>query len=161
MLAPSKVHGVELRDALQRRPVMSGLRDAVTAAITQIEQLVNHGEDTTAAIETLNEITGHGFEVDDFSYSCGAPDRAELIELACTPPPVRLPDVTRDELVEIVRRILADPTDDWYIAAFDLNTVMPGASGLIFHPPSELANATADASDLGVDGCGRLTGIVA
>jgi hypothetical protein len=28
-----------------------------------------------------------------------------------------LPDVTRDELVEIVRYILADPTDDWYIAS--------------------------------------------
>jgi hypothetical protein len=55
-----------------------------------------------------------------------------------------LPDVTRDELVEIVLRILADPAEDWYIAAFELNTVMPGPSGLIFHPPPELADATAD-----------------
>lgn len=110
-----------------------------------IEQLVDRGEDATTAIETLNETSGHSFGVEDFHYYCGAPDRAELIEWACTPPPVQLPDITRDELVEIVRRILADPTDDWYITAFDLNTVMPGASGLIFHPPSALANATAEA----------------
>ncbi|GLY04229.1 hypothetical protein [Actinoplanes sp. NBRC 101535] len=100
--------------------------------------------DATAALETFNKTTGHSFAVEDFSYRCGAPGRAELIEWACTPPPVRVPDITRDELVEIVRRILADPTDAWYIAAFDRNTVMPGASGLIFHPPSELANATAE-----------------
>ncbi|RAK36632.1 hypothetical protein B0I29_108222 [Actinoplanes lutulentus] len=111
----------------------------------QIEQLVDRGEDAAGAIETLNQTTGHNFGVDDFHYRCGASDRAELVEWACAPPPVRLPDVTRDELVEIVRHILADPTDDWYIAAFDLNTVMPGASSLIFHPPSELKEATAEA----------------
>ncbi|WP_285558762.1 hypothetical protein [Actinoplanes regularis] len=136
---------MELRDALGRRPVMPGQRAAIRSAMLQIEQLVSRGEDATAAIETLNETTDHSFGVDDFHYHCGAPDRKELVEWACAPPPVRLPDVTRDELVEIVRRILADPTDDWSIAAFDLNTVMPGASGLIFHPPSELKDATAEA----------------
>jgi hypothetical protein len=113
--------------------------------ILQIEQLVDRGEDATGAIETLNRATGHSFGVDDFHHHCGAPDRTELVERACSPPPVRLLDVTRDELVEIVGRILADPTDDWYTAAFDLNTVMPGASSLIFHPPIELKEATAEA----------------
>lgn len=102
------------------------------------------GDDATAAIETLNATTGHGFGLDDFHYHCGAPDREQLVEWACAPPPVRLPDITREELVEIVRRILADPTDDWYIEAFECNTVMPGASGLIFHPPPKLRDATAE-----------------
>jgi hypothetical protein len=135
---------VELRDALVRRPVTPERRAAIREAILRIEELVDRGDDATAALEMLNETTGHSFGVDDFRYHCGAPDREELIEWACAPPPVRLPDVTRDELVEIVRRILADPTDDWYIAAFDRNTVMPDASGLIFHPPPELRDATAD-----------------
>ncbi|HWS35092.1 MAG TPA: hypothetical protein VN408_20425 [Actinoplanes sp.] len=136
---------MELRDELRRRPVTREQRDAIRTTMLQIEQLVDRGEDSTGVIETLNRATGHNFEVDDFHYHCGAPDREELVEWACAPPPVRLPDVTRDELVAIVRRILADPTDDWYIAAFDLNTVMPGASSLIFHPPSELTEATAEA----------------
>ncbi|MEU4222070.1 hypothetical protein [Actinoplanes sp. NPDC026623] len=135
---------MELRDALRRRPVTPERRIAVGAAVLRIEQLVSRGEDATAAIETLNETTGHSFGVDDFHHHCGAPGREELVEWACAPPPVRLPDVTRDELVEIVRRILADPADDWYIAAFELNTVMPGASGLIFNPLSGLGDATAD-----------------
>jgi hypothetical protein len=135
---------VELRDALRHRPVTPERRLAIAEAVLQIEQLVDRGEDVTVAIETLNEMTGHSFGPDDFHYHCGAPDREELVEQACAPPPVRLPDVTRNELVEIVRRILADPTDDWYIAAFESNTEMPGASGLIFYPPPELGNATAE-----------------
>ncbi|MFF4893583.1 hypothetical protein [Micromonospora chersina] len=135
---------MELRDALRRRPVTPERRVAIGEAILQIEELVDRGEDATAAIETLNETTGHSFGLDDFHNHCGAPDREQLVEWACAPPPVRLPEVTRDELVEIVRRILARPTDDWYIAAFERNTVMPGASDLIFYPPPELRDATAE-----------------
>ncbi|WP_426502432.1 hypothetical protein ACPPVO_32880 [Dactylosporangium sp. McL0621] len=127
----------------ERRPVTPERRVAIGEAILRIEELVDRGDDATAAIEKLNEMTGHSFGLDDFHHHCGAPDREQLIEWACAPRPVRLPDVTRDELVEIVRRILADPTDDWYIEAFERNTVMPGASGLIFHPPPELRDATA------------------
>lgn len=92
------------------------------AATLQIEQLVNRGEDAAAAIETLNETTGHSLGADGFHHHCAAPDREELIERACRPPPVRLPDVTATSWVEIVGRILADPDRDWYIAAFELNT---------------------------------------
>jgi hypothetical protein len=135
---------VELGDALVRRPVTPERWVAIRKAILRIEELADRGDDATAAVEALNETTGHSFGLDDFRYSCGAPEREALIERACTPPPVRLLDVTRDELVEIVRRILADPTDDGYIQAFERNTVMPGASGLIFHPPPELRDATAE-----------------
>jgi hypothetical protein len=135
---------VEFRDSLARQPVTPERRVAVREAILRIEELVDRGDEATAAVETLNETTGHSFGLDDFRYHCGAPDREALIEQACAPPPVRLPDVTRDELVDIVRHILADPTDGWYIEAFERNTVMPGASGLIFHPPLELRDATAE-----------------
>ncbi|MGI5238612.1 hypothetical protein [Dactylosporangium sp. CA-139066] len=135
---------MELRDALVRRPVMPERRAAIAEAILRIEELVDRGGDATAAVETLNEMTGHSFGLDEFRYHREAPDPEALIEWACAPPPVRLPDVARDELVEIVRRILADPTNDWYIEAFERNTVMPGASGLIFHPPAELRAATAE-----------------
>lgn len=70
---------MELRDALRRRPVTPERRVAIGEAIPQIEELVDRGEDATAAIETLNETTGHSFGLDDFH-----------------------------ELVEIVRRIRSD-----------------------------------------------------
>jgi hypothetical protein len=134
---------VELRDALRRRPVTPEKRAAIGEAMSRIDELVDWGEDAMAAIEALNEMTGHDFGLVDFQSRCGEPDREELVEWASAPLPVRLPDITRDELVEIVRRVLADPSDDWHIAAFERNTVMPGASGLIFHPPPELWDATA------------------
>lgn len=36
------------------------------------------------------------------------------------------------------------PTDDWYIEAFNRNTVMPGASDLIFYPQPAMREATAE-----------------
>jgi hypothetical protein len=103
---------VELHDAPRPRPASPERRVAIGKAILQIEELVDRGEDAAAAIETLNETTGHSFGLDDFHNQCGAPDHEQLVEWACAPPPVRLPDVTRDELVEIARRILARPTND-------------------------------------------------
>ena len=136
--AAGRADGVELRDALRRRPVTPERRIAIREAMLRIEELGNDGDDATAAIETLNETISRGFGLDDFHHHCGAPDREQLVEWACAPPPVRLPDVTRDERVGIVHRIIADPTDDWCIEAFECHAVMPGASGLMFHPPPEL-----------------------
>ena len=131
-----------MRDALRRRPVTPERRAAIDEAMLQIQELVERGDDATTAIAALNETTGHDFGLDDFRCHCGSHDHEQLVEQASTPPPVRPLDITRYELVEIVRRILADPTDGWNTKAFERNTVMPGASDLIFHPPAELLYAT-------------------
>ncbi|WOX16919.1 hypothetical protein [Streptomyces sp. N50] len=57
-----------------------------------------------------------------------------------------MPDATREELAEVVRRILAGDTDaEYYLRLFTANVAHPAASDLIFHPPCELADADADA----------------
>jgi hypothetical protein len=54
-------------------------------------------------------------------------------------------DITREELAEVVRRIMAaDPETDYYLRLLEANTVHPGVSDLIFHPPSHLHEATAE-----------------
>jgi hypothetical protein len=53
--------------------------------------------------------------------------------------------VTRDELIEIVRRIEADPAGDdadHYLCLFGADTPHPRAVDLIFHPPAGLAGAS-------------------
>lgn len=56
-----------------------------------------------------------------------------------------MPDVTRDELVEAVRRILAGDTDaEYYFRLFTTNVAHPAASDPIFHPPSDLADVSAE-----------------
>ncbi|WST06445.1 hypothetical protein OG448_28020 [Streptomyces sp. NBC_01171] len=49
-------------------------------------------------------------------------------------------DVTRDELVEIVRRLLAaDPDSDHYLRLLKANTPHPRVSDLVFHSPGACA----------------------
>jgi hypothetical protein len=68
-----RVHEVGLREALRRRRVTPERRAAIGEAILQIEELVDRGEDATAAIAALNHNTGHSFGLDDFRYHCAAP----------------------------------------------------------------------------------------
>ena len=137
---------MDLRPELEHRPFPPERLAWIRQEVLRVEALVD-AEDPAAeaAIEALNAATGHGFTADDFRHHCGAPDRDELVEWASAPPPVRVPDVTRAELIEVVRRILEDPGDEWYLEVFDLNTVMPDAVDLIHHPPPGLDDTSAEA----------------
>jgi hypothetical protein len=135
---------VELRDAPGRRPVTPEKRVAIEEAIQRIEELVDRDDDATAAIETLNETTGHNFGLDDLHHRCRAPDREQLIEWACAPPPVRLPRrhprrADRDRASHPRR-----PDRRLVHRGVRAQHVMPGASGLTFHPPPELRDMTAE-----------------
>ncbi|MEU9056354.1 hypothetical protein AB0D37_39195 [Streptomyces sp. NPDC048384] len=56
-----------------------------------------------------------------------------------------MPDVTRDELVEVVRRIReCGPDEEHYRLLFDTNVRHPSASALIIHPPAGLEEASAE-----------------
>ncbi|MFJ9377046.1 hypothetical protein [Streptomyces sp. NPDC101455] len=50
-----------------------------------------------------------------------------------------------ETLVEVVRRILAGDTDaEYYLRLFTTNVTHPAASDLIFHPPSDLGEPSAE-----------------
>ncbi|MEV4508476.1 hypothetical protein AB0K00_05915 [Dactylosporangium sp. NPDC049525] len=136
---------MELRPELLPPAVAARHVAAVQARIEAIRDLLDRSDPRAAeAIAALNDATGHDYTVEDLRDLCSRePD--ELAAEAAAPPIRRTPaasTVTRDELVEIVCRILAgDRHTDFYVALFDANVVMPGASGLIFYPPAELAGA--------------------
>ncbi|QFY15048.1 hypothetical protein GBF35_50640 [Nonomuraea phyllanthi] len=53
--------------------------------------------------------------------------------------------MTRDELVEIIRRIMeADQETDYYFKLLKVNGLHPRVSDLIFWPPEELWDATPE-----------------
>ncbi|WP_426503015.1 hypothetical protein ACPPVO_36060 [Dactylosporangium sp. McL0621] len=57
----------------------------------------------------------------------------------------KVPDVSREELVEIVRRIQAmDDDRHYYLLVLKTNTVRPGVSDLIYWPPPHLVDASAE-----------------
>lgn len=141
---------MELRAELLPPAVAAERLAAVHARVATIRDLLDRGDPrATAEIAALNDDTGHEYTAGDLRDHCGAPELDELAAAAAAPPVRRVPaasGVTRDELVEIVRRILAaDRHTGFYVALFEANVVMPGASGLIFHPPPHLADADADA----------------
>lgn len=73
--------------------------------------------------------------------------RPELLPAADPEEPgwPRVPDIARDELVEVVRRARnPGPDQDFYVLLFQVNTPHPQASDLIFWPPDELRDATPE-----------------
>ncbi|MFD0853114.1 hypothetical protein ACFQ07_12815 [Actinomadura adrarensis] len=80
-------------------------------------------------------------------YLEGMELRPELLPSAFHEEPTwpRVPDVTREELVEIVRRAQEPgPDQEFYVLLFQVNTPHPQASGLIFWPPKELEDAAPE-----------------
>ncbi|WP_329082695.1 MULTISPECIES: bacteriocin immunity protein [unclassified Streptosporangium] len=61
------------------------------------------------------------------------------------PERLKVSDITQEELAEIVRRIMeADPDSDFYLRLLEANVLHPRVSDLIFWPPEELQDATAE-----------------
>ncbi|MFC5753006.1 hypothetical protein [Actinomadura rugatobispora] len=101
------------------------------------------GDAAREAEAAFAETTGHSYE--DFREYWGAESREEAALRALRPAYPRVPDITRDELVEIVRRIqTSHPDQDWYLLLLETNTSHPTVSDLIFWPPPELESATPE-----------------
>ncbi len=134
---------MELRPELCAPTVPRQRIAELSAAIERIEKLLETGEPADAAITAFNAETGHSYAAEDFlTYGQSRSVEAFALE-AARPARPRVPDVTRDELIEIVRRILAGDLDDqeYYLLLLDTNVPHPGAGDLIFQPPPELEDA--------------------
>lgn len=137
---------MELRPELSP-PVVSGARiEQLCAAIHAVEALLESSADASAEIATFNEDTGHTYAPHDFmTYSSHRDVEAFALE-AARPAYPKVPDISREELIEIVRRIQAiDDDTDYYLLLLETNTIRPGVSDLIHWPPPELVDASAEA----------------
>ncbi|GAA4635260.1 hypothetical protein GCM10023196_080030 [Actinoallomurus vinaceus] len=115
--------------------------------IERIAHLVHQGRRSEAdeAVAAFNARTGHTYAVSDFVEYGASRDLEEFAREAARPARPRVGDITRSELVEIVRRIMAgDPETDYYLRLLEVNVAHPRVSDLIFHPPAELQDAPAE-----------------
>ena len=125
----------ELRPALSPAPVAAGRVAELRAAIQHIETLLDRGEPAGAEIAAFNAGTGHRSEVADFSSYHESHSIEQFALEAARPSPQRVPDVTRAELIEVVRRIMGGgPDTDFYLDVLEANVVHPRVSDLIFYP---------------------------
>ncbi len=102
-------------------------------------------EEAEAAVAAFNSETGHAYTVAEFANYWRATDLEEFAVGAARPAWPKVPDVTHEELTELVRRVLTVAPDwEYYLLLLQVNVPNPGLVDLLFHPPAELRDATAE-----------------
>ncbi|OWA34999.1 hypothetical protein B9G55_14785 [Saccharibacillus sp. O16] len=98
---------MNLRAELLPRRVSAQKREEIERAIGEIEDLLEQGEDQEGhvALEAFNARYGQSYQPDDFCSRAEELTQAEWAWRIAQPPIRRIADITREELIEIVRRI--------------------------------------------------------
>ncbi|GGN35255.1 hypothetical protein FHR83_006143 [Actinoplanes campanulatus] len=134
---------MQLRPELLPPSIPAARLAELAAAITAIEDRLERGEDATALIEAFNADTDNDYDEHDFLSYHSSQSLEEFAYEAAWPSFPKVPDITRDELVEIAERIVAvDPDTDFYVHLFETNTVRPAAVSVFHHPPEHLNDAS-------------------
>ncbi|MCX5409754.1 hypothetical protein OHA37_38605 [Streptomyces sp. NBC_00335] len=135
-----------MRPELLPPPVSRQRLDELCAEVERIaELLVARPEAVGEAIAAFNAMTGHDYVALDFAEYDASRSLEEFAREAARPARPVVADITRDELVEIVRRLLmAAPESDYYLRLLAANVAHPQVSDLVFHPSDSLQNASAE-----------------
>ncbi len=125
-----------LRSSLILKSPTSDHVDRVRQAVIAIMAGVDQGEDVGEQISALNTMTGREYDRTYFESFHGHTSIEEFTEEAALPAPRFVSDMTREELIDIVRLAMTvDPPDSlYYRSLFDKNVPMSGASGLLDWP---------------------------
>ncbi|MFJ5924522.1 bacteriocin immunity protein [Kitasatospora sp. NPDC092948] len=140
---------MDLRPELLPPPVS---RERLAELCREIERIADlamkHPEAVDEAVAAFNAMTGHDYGALCFAEYDGSRSLEDFAREAARPARPQVSDITRDELVEVVRRLLEDPPDsdnsDYYLRLLEANVSHPRVSDLLFHPPAELRNASAE-----------------
>ncbi|MEU1620652.1 bacteriocin immunity protein [Streptomyces sp. NPDC005722] len=138
---------MDLRAELLPPPVSPQRLAELAREIERVAHLAGSGRPFDEAVAAFNQRTGHAYLPSDFPWYDAARGLKEFAREAARPARPRVPDVTREELVEIVRRVTADPAGedtDYYLLLFQSNTLHPRACDLVFHPPAGLEDASPE-----------------
>ncbi|MFH8769943.1 hypothetical protein [Streptomyces sp. NPDC017958] len=138
---------MELRRELLPPPVPADRPAEPGEEIDRIERLLcEDAEAGRRAVDAFNAATGCAYEPSAFLCRSASRDLEEFAPEAARPAGPRVPDITREELTEIVRRILAgcvsgNPDTDYYLSVLQTNVAHPRAADLLLHPPAHLREA--------------------
>jgi len=110
--------------------------DRIREAAAGIMEGLARGEDVRERIASLNAMTGHEYDLDYFQSLPSRSSVDQFAREAALPVPPVVPDLSRDELIEIVRLAMSVgwPDTQYYRDLFDKNVPMSGASGLLDYP---------------------------
>lgn len=94
----------ELRKELEPPPLDGDVVDRLTRLGDQIVTAIDSGTDCTDLLAEFNAATGKNYDRGDFDAASGSMSMREFVKLALTEVPRNL-DITRDECLEIIRRL--------------------------------------------------------
>ncbi|MFC9461495.1 hypothetical protein ACFWN5_21420 [Streptomyces sp. NPDC058430] len=137
---------MDLRSELLPPPVSRERLDELCSEIERIADLLASRPDAAKeAIAAFNAMTGHDYDVLDFAEYDGSRSLEEFAREAARPARPVVSNLTRDELVEIIRKLLtASPESDYYLRLLEVNVSHPRVSDLVFHPSDDLKDASAE-----------------
>lgn len=100
---------------------------------------------TAQALASFNARTGHAYVIADFMDFDEWRDLEDFAREAARPAWPKVADISREDLVAVVERIMAaDAETDYYVLLLRANTPHPRVTDLIFYPTEELADASAE-----------------
>ncbi|MEU8465653.1 hypothetical protein [Streptomyces sp. NPDC029003] len=137
---------MDLRPELVPPRVSRQRLDELCAEVERIaDLLVARPEAAREAIVAFNAMTGHDYVALDFAEYDGSRSLEEFAREAARPAWPVVADISRDELAEIVRRLLmASPDSDYYLRLLKANVSHPRVSDLVFHPSDPLKDVSAE-----------------
>ncbi|GAA0318347.1 hypothetical protein GCM10010302_66760 [Streptomyces polychromogenes] len=140
------MRAVDLRPELSPPSVSRRRLDELCAEVERIVELLETcPEAAGGAITAFNAMTGHDYRALDFAEYDGSRSLEEFAREAARPARPVVADITRDELVEIVRRLLtASAESDYYLRLLQANVSHPRVSDLVFHPSGSLRDPSAE-----------------
>lgn len=140
------IRAVDLRPELLPPPVSRQRLDELCSEIERIADLLaSSPEAADKAIAAFNVTTGHDYEALDCAEYHGSRSLEAFAREAARPAHPVIADISRDELVEIVRRLLMGSLEsDYYLRLLEANVSHPRVSDLLFHPSDTLEDASAE-----------------
>ncbi|WP_307821764.1 hypothetical protein [Streptomyces coffeae] len=137
---------MDLRPELLPPTVSQQHLEELSCEIDRIADLVaSRSTAADEAIRAFNARTGHDYVALDFVENYGSRDVEEFAKEAARPARPRVAEISRDELVEIVRRVLiASPESDYYLRLLEMNVSHPRVSDLIFHRSDDFQDPSAE-----------------
>jgi hypothetical protein len=129
---------MELRQELQP----PALNSELLIKLEKLFQAILESPKAEREIEEFNSLTGKNYTFFDFAEYYEYTSADNFIKIAATIEPPKVYDITKEELIEIVKRIVSTSGSErdswWYQTLLYRNVPHPHPTNLIFHNKVEL-----------------------
>jgi hypothetical protein len=129
-----------IRAALLPKPLDPQTVMRLAGLADRIVEMHNAGRDPAALIATYNAATGQQTGVSDFTAAWRGEGTETFVERTLRAPPRRRPDVTDDDLWEVIAHVVGPCIEEgrmselaYWLAFLDCHLPHPAISDLIFH----------------------------